>query len=63
MTEYSDSYRGVLMLESIETIYSPSVDTTGYYGMVFDFYGFGHFIETLPTGEKAVSHGGRGPGG
>ena len=62
MTEYTNSYRGVLKPESIEAMYTPSVDTTGYYGMVFDSYGFGHFIETLPTGEKAVSHGGQGTG-
>ncbi len=62
MPEYSNTAAGVLTPESIEAMYAPRVDTTGYYGMVFDSYGFGHFIETLPTGEKAVSHGGQGTG-
>ena len=52
----------VLPARSIETIYSPAVDTTGYYGIVFDSYGFGHFIETLPSGNQAVAVGGQGTG-
>ncbi len=31
-------------------------------GFVSDAYGLGHFLETLPTGERAVSHGGENTG-
>ena len=45
-----------------DLLYSPSAELTGYYSAVFDEYGFGHFIETLPDGNFAVSHGGQGTG-
>lgn len=29
---------------------------------MFDAYGLGHYIETLPNGRRAISHGGQGTG-
>lgn len=67
MPEFGNSHRGVLSRESIETIYTPAAEMTGYYQFVFGSYGFGHFIEYLSeansdTQVKAVSHGGQGSG-
>jgi hypothetical protein len=52
----------VLSNKSIETIHTPMTELSGYYRIVFDSYGLGHFIEALPNGMKAVSHGGQGSG-
>ena len=52
----------VLSTEHIELMYSPYSNKIGVYGMVFDGYGFGHYIETLPNGLRSVSHGGQGNG-
>jgi len=52
----------VLAAESVEMMYTPVVDITGYMAMVFDSYGLGHLVEFFPEGEKAVSHGGQGSG-
>lgn len=62
MTDFSKTGVAVLTTESIQALYTPHVQPTGYYKWVFDAYGYGHFIETLQTGEKAVSHGGQGAG-
>lgn len=62
MTGFSDRGQRVLNTKSIETIYTPQIELSGYYRIVFDTYGLGHFIETLPNGMKAVSHGGQGSG-
>lgn len=53
---------GVLTEESIEVVHTPVIDIPGMYGVVADSYGFGHFIEDLPDGRKAVWHGGQGHG-
>ncbi len=53
---------GVLTGESLEAIYRPRAEIPGLYGFVADSYGFGHFIETLPDGRRAVWHGGQGHG-
>lgn len=53
---------GVLSAESLTAIYQPRVEIPGIYGFVADAYGFGHFIETLPDGRRAVWHGGQGHG-
>lgn len=53
---------GVLTAQSLEAIYRPRVEIPGLYGFVADAYGFGHFIETLPDGRRAVWHGGQGHG-
>lgn len=47
---------------TIESLYVPRVNLSGYYKLVFDAYGFGHFIEYLPDGMLSVSHGGQGSG-
>lgn len=60
MTDYS--MPGVLTLKSINEIYTPKVDRIGVYSLVFDSYGFGHYIENLSDGNTAVSHGGQGGG-
>lgn len=62
MTDFSKGTSKVLNPESIKKIYTPMVELTGYYNFVFDAYGFGHYIETLSNGKKAVSHGGQGSG-
>ncbi len=62
MTNFSTIGFNVLDAKHIEKLYQPVVEIPGYYGLVFDSYGLGHFIEALPNGEKAVSHGGQGSG-
>lgn len=52
----------VLSTESIELLYTPVEDKIGVYGLVFDAYGLGHYIEKLPNGMLSVSHGGQGSG-
>lgn len=52
----------VLNGESIQDIQTPQINTSGIFSFVADNYGFGHFIETLPDGKKAVWHGGQGHG-
>lgn len=54
--------RGVLDPESLEEMHSQAVETTGLYGLVSDGYGLGHFVETLPGGERAAWHGGQHTG-
>lgn len=51
----------ILSIQSIDTIYYPSVKP-GIYSLAFDYYGLGHFIEFLPDGKKAVASGGQGTG-
>jgi CubicO group peptidase (beta-lactamase class C family) len=53
---------GVLKPETIEMLYQPQVEMTGFYALAFDYYGLGHLIEILPDGTVAVSHGGQGAG-
>lgn len=52
----------VISYEGIQTLHSLKVDQIGLYNLVFDGYGFGHYIETLSNGNKAISHGGQGTG-
>ncbi len=53
----------VLKESSIEQLYDQSVEQIpGLYGLVFEGYGLGHFIEVLSNGERALSHGGQGTG-
>ena len=52
----------VLRAANKQALFSPVVEIPGYYGLVFDAYGLGHFLEQLPTGQRAVSHGGQGTG-
>lgn len=52
----------VLSAESIRMMYASESHKIGIYGLVFDAYGYGHFIETLKNGLCSVSHGGQGNG-
>lgn len=52
----------VLCVESMNRMYQPESYKIGIYGLVFEAYGFGHYIETLPNGEISISHGGQGNG-
>lgn len=52
----------VLPLPLKEQMHSKQVEVPGLYGQAFPYYGFGHFIEELPNGKLAVSHGGQGSG-
>ena len=58
----SGGNQDVLSAKSINQIHTPQVEIPGLFGFVADAYGFGHFIETLPNGQKAVWHGGQGHG-
>ncbi|MFH5834253.1 serine hydrolase domain-containing protein [Halalkalibaculum sp. DA384] len=52
----------ILSEDSIQTMHISQINVSGIFGFVADGYGFGHFIETLPDGKKAVWHGGQGHG-
>jgi CubicO group peptidase (beta-lactamase class C family) len=52
----------VLSIESINRMYQPECHKIGIYGLIFDGYGFGHYIEKLPYGALSVAHGGQGNG-
>ena len=52
----------VLSIESINRMYKPESHKIGIYGLIFETYGFGHYIEKLPNGALSVSHGGQGNG-
>lgn len=54
--------REVVAAESLEEMHTPAVETTGLYGYVSDGYGLGHFVETLPGGQRAAWHGGQHTG-
>lgn len=63
--EISESASGgprVLSPARIRALHRPQIEIPGLYGVVADAYGFGHFLETLPNGERAVWHGGQGHG-
>jgi CubicO group peptidase (beta-lactamase class C family) len=52
----------VLSGESIKLLYAPQSRKIGIYGLIFEAYGFGHYLEKLPNGMLSVSHGGQGNG-
>lgn len=54
--------RAVLKPESIRQLHMPQVEVGGLFGWVAGAYGFGHFLERLPDGRRAVWHGGQGHG-
>ena len=57
------STQTILNQESVEQLSNKTVSNIpGMYGLVFDAYGFGYFIEELANGKKAISHGGQGTG-
>lgn len=51
----------VLSAQSINALYTPTINGLGIYSLVFDAYGLGYYIESL-GGRQAVSHGGQGAG-
>lgn len=62
MPDFSETGQQVLSGENIRMLYQPVVERPGVYTLAFDAYGLGHFIEYLPDGKKAISHGGQGSG-
>lgn len=52
----------VLSTATLREMYAPRAEIPGIYGFVADAYGYGHFLETLPDGRRAVWHGGQGHG-
>lgn len=52
----------VLSWDSLGLMYTTASDLIGIYGLGFDAYGLGHYLETLPNGVLSVSHGGQGSG-
>lgn len=52
----------VLSPRDINQLYMPEAQNLGVYSLVFDSYGLGYYLENLPDGKKAVSHGGQGTG-
>ena len=56
------SAENILAQSSIRELYSPVMNVSGVYSFAADHYGLGHFVETLPTGQKAVFGGGQGNG-
>ncbi len=63
MTGRYSKNHGVLEADTIELLYQPEVNITGFYALAFNAYGLGHLIEYLPGGTLAVSHGGAGQRG
>lgn len=53
---------GIISSKSIGDMYSIHSDGIGIYGLVFEGYGLGHYIEILPNGMRSISHGGQGSG-
>ncbi len=62
MPQFPGTGTAVLSDTGIRKLHKPVVDIPGYYGLVFDAYGLGYFIEIFNGGAKAVSHGGQGSG-
>lgn len=62
MTRHAFGGQAVLGQESLGTLHTPEAGVAGMYGVVADGYGFGHFVEELPDGRRAVWHGGQGHG-
>jgi CubicO group peptidase (beta-lactamase class C family) len=62
MTGNYSKNHGVLRAETIELLYQPEVNISGFYALAFDAYGLGHLIEYLPGQTLTVSHGGQGSG-
>jgi len=62
MPGFSQRGSEVLDPQNIRLLHTPAVEIPGFYGLAFDHYGLGHFIETLPDGKTSVSHGGQGYG-
>lgn len=61
MPDVSSSQQ-VLSSAGIKELFTPVRRDIGIYSLVFDAYGLGYYVETMPNGIQAVSHGGQGTG-
>ncbi len=52
----------VLSSDGVQRLYAPTVEAAGMVGLVAEAYGLGHFVELLPNGRRAISHGGHHTG-
>jgi CubicO group peptidase (beta-lactamase class C family) len=51
--------RGLLSPDSVRLMTSPTISIPGFDSWIYaDAYGLGYFIETLPDGERLISHSG-----
>lgn len=62
MTNFPHGGQEVLTRQNINKLYTPMAGKIGVYDLVFDAYGLGYYLEDLPSGERAVSHGCQGGG-
>lgn len=62
MSNYFYTNHEVLTSQNINKLYTPMVRKIGGYGLAFDSYGLGYYIETLSNGKQAVANGGQGGG-
>ena len=60
MIGYSDET--IIKNDNLEAMYTPTINSIDYYGLIFDSYGLGYFIEKVDGKELAVAHGGQGSG-
>jgi CubicO group peptidase (beta-lactamase class C family) len=54
--------RGIIAPTTLTKMYTPVVQLQGMEMLLGESMGLGHFIETLPDGTKAISHGGGNQG-
>lgn len=54
--------RDILKSEKVNQMHTPVIETSSFYALISDAYGLGYMVETLPTGEQAVFHGGQHTG-
>jgi CubicO group peptidase (beta-lactamase class C family) len=62
MTDFTHPSHEVLSPQNIAELYTPMVEKIGVYGLVFESYGMGYYLETLSNGLKSVANGGQGGG-
>ncbi len=65
MAGMDDEYRtnhDVLKNKSIDELYFTSIEEIGVYGLVFNGYGMGYYLEDLSNGTQSVANGGQGGG-
>ncbi|HEB90127.1 MAG TPA: class A beta-lactamase-related serine hydrolase [Deltaproteobacteria bacterium] len=55
-------HQSVLGGNAVRSLHAPRIAIPGLFGLVADAYGFGHFVEILPDGRRAIWHGGQGHG-
>ncbi|WP_422485690.1 serine hydrolase domain-containing protein [Gudongella sp. DL1XJH-153] len=65
MAGMDDEYRlnhDVLENKSVDELYSKRIEEIGVYGLVFDGYGMGYYLEDLSNGIQSIANGGQGGG-